>query len=450
MTKSFAILSLLLCSGCMREMHADVQPQASVTASPEPIHATYAGNLGDRNSQASQATLGAVSTGTLEGDPFRETDASVRGALLYASRVYKAPRALNTITVRRIGGAGAVTHYAIANLGNQFVFGPQFSPDGRFILFKAGYIGDPYDLFYLYVLDTQSKRTKLVAKRALTYHRVLWSPDGRFIAYTEGGDWLGSADSHTNPLRLYVCEWRTGRERFVVQNPSVQESFAWAAPHTLFYSEQHKTAPSSYVLRSDTYRFDTDKGTSRLVIRDAWRPHPSPDGRWLAFLGSASRKPFDVSHWWNDEVHPALCISRSDGNARRVLNRKQAAISALVWHPGSKNLLSLDETKPWPTNTFAVNLWSIESRRRKRLGTLSVRDFKEIPRSALDAPTAPLGFSHDGRALFVATYALVGQSKDEVRYITDEAVVSINLSSGQTSRVARLRDSTEVDWRPLK
>ncbi len=224
------------------------------------------------------------------------------------------------------------------------IFDPQFSPNGKYILFKFG-TPDIYGSYYLYVLDIASNKAQLVTKRALSYRKTSWSPDSDYIAYVSGGDATGQVtqgERYLGPLRLYACRWKTGEENLAVENDSVRDNFAWGSPHTLIYAalseseqetleKQWQTQGVTQSLRNKRkiignpqpriYEYSVEQGKSQILITDGYRPYPSPNSELIAFYGSGNmNKPRSLSRSWMEKPKDAdLIISSHKGDVRKRL-----------------------------------------------------------------------------------------------------------------------------------
>ncbi len=351
------------------------------------------------------------------------------------------------------------------------VFEPQFSPDGRYVLFKWGGMAD-YDSYRLFVMDIASGKLSLVNSPGLVYRKVLWSPDSQYLAFVEGGDPKGNLQRlwidgwlYLGPLKLHVCEWRTGRRWLVVQNDGVKEGFSWAAPHSLLYSAlataQKAPAPpkpkaalpaKSTVSRPNIFEFSPDDGQSRLVLRDGLRPHVSPDGKLIAFWGSEdAAKPYPLPSDWLDYSHNAsLCVAQRDGNGRAPLTLEEGKYSSVMWRPDSRFLIAVqaidtDENgreKP----RLDVTLWNVAERTQNKVGTLNIKDFgvaiiRLVPRS----------FAPDGSNLYFSTFQNVGYpfGKKGGSVLTDqEELHTLSLKTGRVETQFRFKHDRGFDWQP--
>lgn len=131
------------------------------------------------------------------------------------------------------GVTEAVTYPLEAENGSSdWLFDPQFSPDGRLLLFKYGNLHERYVGYDLYVWDLNARKMQRITR--LVYHFVLWSPNGRYVAYVRG------ADADGNPafseLQLYTYDITTKQEHLIVQNNGIRGGIAWTPQNTLLYS----------------------------------------------------------------------------------------------------------------------------------------------------------------------------------------------------------------------
>lgn len=127
-------------------------------------------------------------------DPFVSSTlaAKYRGKIVYDDQAadrnnsYDGHPLRNHVLLRRVGGAalnaGALAVY-LSKGESGAPYDPQFSPDGRFVLWKFGIIGSPYVSYAMFVLDLKTGVVKRV-ENPLTgqayypsVREVYWSPD---------------------------------------------------------------------------------------------------------------------------------------------------------------------------------------------------------------------------------------------------------------------------------
>ena len=344
------------------------------------------------------------------------------------------------------------------------IFDPQFSPNGKFILFKFGN-PDRYGSYNLYVLEVASNVVQMISKRKLTYRKTVWSPDSQYVAYVAGGDAQGhvtQGEWSLGSLRLYVCQWKTAEERLVVQNNTVRGSFAWTAPHTLIYAalpdlgqqgdsleNQRAESQKLRASRPNIYEYAVDQEKSSLLMQDGYLPISSPDGQWIAFFGSEKPDaPYPLSSSWMEKPGDAvLMIAPYKGGERKSLNLESGLYPYVVWMPDNRHLLTIQNVEDGVINGQAkVTEWDIQTGKFRVVTTLQEKDFG---RAISDFK--PLSFSADGATLFFVAFELVGRRIEEMRGVfmaERNSVHAMNLSTGEVSLVAQFKNNWGVDWLP--
>ena len=315
---------------------------------------------------------------------------------------------------------------------DRILFDPQFSPEGRFLLFKhgGGYSLSPYSFYILNVQNGGIRRLKPRPTNTFTQ----WSPDGNYIAYIMGGTQNGEPygdGGYYGPLTLRVLNWRTGEDRAVVSNDTIWRSWSWKAPNTLLYGmlsneeaaivaeqEQIQEARQQALAKGEegarqlldvekksppqpsVFEYSTQTKKSRLLIRDAYRPIASPDGKWIAFFGSEDpSKPAPLRNGW--EAVPSgssLSIIKADGTQRRALNL-QPTYGNLVWRD-NEHLLSLLESNTPAVGWLKVVEWSVKSQQQNTLTAVQVVN-KRVPDDHYELESYKV--TSNGTQLFVLT-----------------------------------------------
>lgn len=292
-------------------------------------------------------------------------------------------------------------------------FDPKFSPNGRFILFKYG---NPYEetgSYHLYILDTSNNDLVLATSKSLSYPDILWSPDGQYIAYVEGGDTKGNIfrtifdeETYLGPLTLHILDWRTGKDSVVVANDTIKHSFSWAAPHTLYVgfmdgesqqklsgyrkarTQANRTGTSVEVdmlkaaalARPNVYQYNPDNNRLSLVIKNAYRPLPSPNRELIAFYASEpSALAFPLPpNWMENASHMSLSVKEFSNAERTALRQQTGRYSQLIWGTGSNRLFSLTQIQPSPKARATVVSWDIAKSKSKLIATIEANDFKPL------------------------------------------------------------------------
>lgn len=158
------------------------------------------------------------------------------------------------------------------------------------------------------------------------------SPDGGTLAYVgtemaDGDEWGRRA--------LWLLDLATGHERLVGDgcSPADGPDFAPDGRRLFFNSEMASTTPG----HAQLFEADLADATMRQLTADArvnWFPHPSPDGRWLAFL---SYEPGTRGHPPDCPVLLRL-LDRASGELRDLvaLTGGQGTLNVPSWAPDSR------------------------------------------------------------------------------------------------------------------
>lgn len=163
--------------------------------------------------------------------------------------------------------------------------GPQFSPDGKHILFMRAHDG-------LWLMDSAGKNARQLAKGARIYEAA-WSPDSKWIAYV-----ASDADYGTD---VYVTTVGGTRTVNVTRWGTSHASVRWTLDgRHLVYAARHENNWNVYALplqkplaeggterRDGTVQIDFDDIHTRIrrvtsLTGDAQMPEPAPNGRSVA------------------------------------------------------------------------------------------------------------------------------------------------------------------------
>ena len=240
------------------------------------------------------------------------TPGDLRGKMVYVAFVRVSGTGdqsqWRTFLVLRHAGkrAGTVQTYSV-QLRAGDLFSPQWSPNGKMVMLKVGNAGDSTNVYLIHVWNPQTGQLRQGPPEYVSHLLPRWSPDSGRIAYIVGGDIAGRVFYRDKPISLHVHDLKTGQSRVVASGiPNgfyTPADFAWAGTNTLLYTlppqplalTQRHSAPaparqdsrrdSTEPLRPSIYKVSTTGGASRLLVRGAYKPTPSPAGRWIAFLG---------------------------------------------------------------------------------------------------------------------------------------------------------------------
>lgn len=339
---------------------------------------------GDFNASGSQAHLGSFMLGkTTADDLFQHnpTRRIFRGKLVYAIDLFQVPPT-SSIVVRDITDVpgsplNTLKSYLLEGSGLNMAWDPVLSPSKRFVAFKVGLSGQP-PYYHLYVLDLQTDILKL-ASPVFNYDTVLWSPDEKYISYMED---QAIGETGATSLSLISCEWRTGKIRSIIRSNDIDSGFAWIPPHTILYGRrpfadaQHKKLANQPAL----YETDAETGSSRLTIKDAYRPSVSPDGLRVAFFGSENpEKPSTLpSDWPAEPGRSALCVAHRDGSKRVALNTYTNQFPFVEWLHDGHNLLTIERVESSQGIKAIVKQRNVDTGRRRDIGFFQAQKIPNI------------------------------------------------------------------------
>jgi Tol biopolymer transport system component len=327
-------------------------------------------------------------------------------------------------------------------------FDPQFSPDGKTILFKVGKVGNRYDTFQLCFWDRATNRVQ-GGPKDINYRLVYWSPNSRYVAYVLGGDIEGN-HSPKHPLELYIYDVKARQSRFIARGSYVK-TMAWTPQNTLLYNVKNPSTESGVkrAYEADLYMVSTDQGELRLLVKNAFDPQPSPDGKKLAFFAwPEPETPDKNANKTKPKVQAQLGLYSYDlETKKRTLLRSPFSYRkfiGMLWMPDSRRLLLFQEIDESPSARTQVTVIDITNSSNENLVDIKAKDYKYMPRINTQPQFQPLSVSPDGSIFFMEVSEFVGS--DPPFSIEDKKIEAINLKSGKATTIAKVRTSLGVDW----
>ena len=345
---------------------------------------------------------------------------------------------LHLVCVGKNAAATSSTSFRVGNGG--WVYDPQFSPDGKTLLFKLGNTGYSHSNFSLVFWDMKSKRAQ-IGPEDVVFRRMLWSPDSRYLAYALGGDIEGNA-SVKWPLELFIYDTQTRKSRLVARNIGVKW-MEWAAPHTLFFTQMsgELDEPSTHAA---VYSVEAQGAVApRLILPNAIEPHPSPDGKSFLFFGWLLTRP--------DPTQPSLnrtqSLYRFDIGSKPLVallsDLTSEDLAGMRWLPNGK-VVWLRKTRVSPRAQVAVEIFDPRSGSRRQVATLDSRDIEPYFPTDAEPKFSIVALSAKGDTLFVQVQEVIGV--DPPFLVITSTLRAINLRTGKIVGGIKYGTVHGLDW----
>jgi hypothetical protein len=216
--------------------------------------------------------------------------------------------------------------------GPQPYFGePSISPDRSEIAFVSG--GD------IWTVPARGGDAHLLVSHPATESRPLYSPDGRFLAFTSNR--TGNGD-------VYLLTFATGELKRLTSDDSNELVEGWSPDSRWIYF----SSPARDIGTSDIYRVNRDGGTPMIVSGDRYVPEYFARISKTAgccgprFRAMDARSCSNVTFAFGDSIRKAeeLLLSRSFGEA--LPPARQSNI--FLWGDSSKRCKSLRMARKSP------------------------------------------------------------------------------------------------------
>jgi hypothetical protein len=205
------------------------------------------------------------------------------------------------------------------------------SPDGTQLIVSDQSEPDDISRIYILPIEGSDNPRRVVSHPTARSYWHAWSPDGRTIAYT------ASRPETAEGYDIYARNLTGGRERRLTRHPGLDDGPDFSPDARYIYFNSTRSG-NMKIWRMRADGSNPEQATFDEDTRD-WFPHPSPDGRWLAFVSFGL--DIDVNdHPPNRDV--SLRIMPMDGSAPpRVVARLfggQGTINVPSWSPDSTQL----------------------------------------------------------------------------------------------------------------
>ena len=283
--------------------------------------------------------------------------------------------------------------HAVFQDRKDFVFSPSWSKNGK-LLFSVGE-RDQYSSFDFAQLDTTTNNVHPIAT-GLASGPYVPSPDGRFVAYVEGGHSYPFAPAEERFLK--VRDMKTDKVVSKSLGLSNFPQLSWLSSKVLLFN-----------LHDAIWQISTSSGQSKLFRKNAFSPTVSPDSKWFVYLSYDNPSTQEV-----ERAAPAtsakpqrfyLVLSSADQKTVRTVTTKLLSLGPdVVWAPNSQRLALYEKSLRNSSQTSkkaedVVRIYDVKSKKLTRIGKLQRPPQKLLAGSIKAVSCAPLIFTKDGKFL---------------------------------------------------
>ena len=194
----------------------------------------------------------------------------------------------------------------------------------------------------------------------------------------------------------------------------------------------------------------------RILLDDAQRPKPSPDGKWLLFL--SSRDPSPLAKEAETEIKPDptlpqlkrnalfLVLARANGSEPRLVRREEHGAPDIIWFPDSSGFALCDTRfaggdADKSVLSVAVSRYDMEKAVVTRIGTFRYIALEGTNVSEDDRVWRPIAVTRDNR------YLISELTQFEEAPNNGLMLQRFDLQIGITEVVAHISSVRGLDWR---
>ncbi|MDX1493101.1 MAG: hypothetical protein R3253_03435, partial [Longimicrobiales bacterium] len=239
--------------------------------------------------------------------------------------------------------------------GQGYDMQPRYSPDGSHLVFVSDRDGS--ENLWISAADGTDAR-QLTDDERESYMSPVWTPDGDYVMATKDGQqWLyhvdggsgvqvtGHDDGDGSPASHFGAAFAGNDERFVWLNLRGRLPRGFDVPEIRHGASTDGLAPQSSAREVGNYQIGVlDRETGEVLVRThehegAFRPMPSPDGRWLVYAtrfdATEALKLRDLAT--NEESWLVLGVQRDESQGGGTRDRD--VYPGAAWTPNSQALI---------------------------------------------------------------------------------------------------------------
>ncbi|MEO6907542.1 MAG: hypothetical protein ABI210_06590 [Abditibacteriaceae bacterium] len=352
------------------------------------------------------------------------------------------------------------------------IYDPQFSYNGKSMLFKVGWPFDPYGSYNLYQWNFEHRTLNLLVTN-LANQIVYPSPDGKWLGYITGGDTNGALYYGSSELVLHIKNLRSKKDVSIKQDLTPY-GIAWSSLGTLLFTmpvpDNAKHAPSmpdepgkydwTKQPRPAIYEALPVKGLSQKLIDSAQYPVPSPDGNRIAYFGWSDKmegvpeSTLKAESKGDNPPHRVLAIfDRKTGKSKLAMDMQPYS---MLWSHDGKNLIVLKVTGETEEDssyngTGDIIIIDTTTMQSKQIATLNASDYEPASRDFLSPEFDLSQITNDGRYLLVKKSDYIGSTS--AFFHERKTFIAIELKTGQAQTFAQVdNDAGRIigwDWHDM-
>jgi serine/threonine-protein kinase len=251
---------------------------------------------------------------------------------------------------RAPGAGGVIAAGRITRLTNApgLEVDPALSPDGRLLAYAAG----PPGHMRLFLLDVAGGRTIPLTDGAAQHERApRWSPDGTRLVFHAGADETANASVEAAALFLVPSLGGVPR-RLSGTTPLWGFSPTWSPD-----GRRIAFVEGGGVYGSIVSTIDADGSGASRRLGSATEIHSlrwSPDGRWIACVRGNPRFTFGTTSFGNNATS-AICTIGADGSRVTAITPGTSLDVSPTWMPDGRTLLFVSN-REGPRDVYRVTL----------------------------------------------------------------------------------------------
>lgn len=287
-------------------------------------------------------------------------------------------------------------------------------------------------------------------------------------------DSRGRIDTQSGYQKLKIYHVRTGRSRTVVRG-KFHPSMAWTPQGTLLFSGAERpsegprpsSVPSYHAPRRppspDVYEV-VPNDTPKLLIKHAYAPSPSPDGKWIAFYGLSELPKADNPSKLPDAVKEGQKADPPplpEGMQTYLFERatgKRTFISDSVhflylWTPDSQELVYLRSGETTPAlpgqpeaqsnNVGEFFIYNLNQQKEREFIAGFSKDYKAVTHRL---PVFQfLSWSSDGQWAIVAVNTTPNAGTGFL-YPIETKLIAVNIKTEEVVTLGELGENKGVAW----